>query len=858
MADTSAKATNKPAAGTAAVVRREPDEERRRTKHGLGRERAPRPRSFGTGLPSFSLVVGRDATALDVAEEGDAEAADAPAVHAEPPTAASLAPTSAAAPIASPIVAAALPAPPAPTAVSEPGDRLEREADDAAERVVRRLAVSPGGAPTAPPGPPEPPPAYAHGPVVQRASLVEVVAQSAGLTPRTESTGGLIVDDRTETLTPGQMKKTPFLERLRAVACETAERELRRSGRTAQGCPYIDQVLGRFARRSPEQLERALRRYAPETRTATRAADYLPPLATQLGRGIATWASTGRMPDNLPDELRPGRLSAVLEAGASLGRAARALFKGRDGGAGRPGVDGGALAGQLGAGRPLDGSARSRMESAFGHPFGDVRIHVDDRAAALSRELEARAFTVGTHVAFGAGEFRPGTPAGDALLAHELAHVVQQRGADPAPERAAEPSVDGASLDHERDADDAAEAAVIALHAPTRRRRRAAPRRSVGRLRLQRCGSRPPPRSAADLDRELPVARTIRERYGVGVTEESSRWSADELERVSEAMALLSEAERAQVAGITFVRVAETGATGGGLDAHAVHHLEISTQGNQVRRVREIRVSDAVSQSDAAGLRSLIVHELGHVIESARDMEARYRLMVSATEIDPARVRLNAAHLPFADAFNAAHSRPQGYSNADYRAARPFVDGIDAAVQAYQALRALANDPQIANVMRDHAARNQALTTALAARDAAWTQLQASAPGNPAITDYRPVIPLMDTAVAELRAYVAARVRNQDAGTAHDATVTRRGGQEVSRRLDAFASIIDANQIGPLSWPGVRAESYTARVLRVEGRARFYVEMFAEAFSMWRIDRQALQDQAPALVTFFDNGGHLR
>jgi hypothetical protein len=109
-----------------------------------------------------------------------------------------------------------------------------------------------------------------------------------------------------------------------------------------------------------------------------------------------------------------------------------------------------------------------------------------------------------------------------------------------------------------------------------------------------------------------------------------------------------------------------------------------------------------------------------------------------------------------------------------------------------------------------------------------------------------------------MRAYVTARVRNEETGAAHVAAVTSRGGHEISRRLDAFAAVIDANQIGPLSWPGTQDESYTARVLRIEGRARFYEEMFAEAFSMWRTDREALQDQAPALVRWFDQGNHLQ
>jgi hypothetical protein len=58
-----------------------------------------------------------------------------------------------------------------------------------------------------------------------------------------------------------------------------------------------------------------------------------------------------------------------------------------------------------------------------------VRVHTDDTAAALNRSVSARAFATGTDVYFGPGEYRPGSAEGDKLLAHELAHVVQQRGA---------------------------------------------------------------------------------------------------------------------------------------------------------------------------------------------------------------------------------------------------------------------------------------------------------------------------------------------------------------------------------------------------------------------------------------------
>lgn len=80
-----------------------------------------------------------------------------------------------------------------------------------------------------------------------------------------------------------------------------------------------------------------------------------------------------------------------------------------------------------GAGQPLDGKARSFFERRFGHGFGDVRIHADDRAAAAARALDAHAYTCGRDIVFARGRYAPASSAGQHLLAHELTHVVQQR-----------------------------------------------------------------------------------------------------------------------------------------------------------------------------------------------------------------------------------------------------------------------------------------------------------------------------------------------------------------------------------------------------------------------------------------------
>jgi hypothetical protein len=77
-------------------------------------------------------------------------------------------------------------------------------------------------------------------------------------------------------------------------------------------------------------------------------------------------------------------------------------------------------------GQPLDAGTRAFMEPRFGHDFSRVRVHTDPAAAASARAVGALAYTVGPHIAFGAGQYAPGTPAGQRLLAHELTHVVQQ------------------------------------------------------------------------------------------------------------------------------------------------------------------------------------------------------------------------------------------------------------------------------------------------------------------------------------------------------------------------------------------------------------------------------------------------
>ena len=66
-------------------------------------------------------------------------------------------------------------------------------------------------------------------------------------------------------------------------------------------------------------------------------------------------------------------------------------------------------------GRPLEPKVRGFMEARFGHDFGRVRVHTDDRAATSARALNAKAYTVGNHVVFAAGRFAPHSTAGRRL-----------------------------------------------------------------------------------------------------------------------------------------------------------------------------------------------------------------------------------------------------------------------------------------------------------------------------------------------------------------------------------------------------------------------------------------------------------
>jgi len=102
---------------------------------------------------------------------------------------------------------------------------------------------------------------------------------------------------------------------------------------------------------------------------------------------------------------------------------------GRGQGAGGSGQIGAGPGDLNGGGAPLAASTRQSLEPLFGVSFDAVRIHADAQSDRFARGFQARAFTLGQDIHFAGGEYRPDDRAGLSLLAHELTHTIQQRGA---------------------------------------------------------------------------------------------------------------------------------------------------------------------------------------------------------------------------------------------------------------------------------------------------------------------------------------------------------------------------------------------------------------------------------------------
>jgi len=337
------------------------------------------------------------------------------------------------------------------------GDAKDKDQRLARSAEVARDVLGPGGGATAQA------PASASGtPAGGAASGTSADPTSPGGSTST----GLIVEDNAPDVSQGQMKKTDFLGKLKPPVSAAAQGALKGSTWESAGSVAIEPGFQYYASQSAQQLERTIQSSVPGAGKVADAGSYIPLVATQVGSAVGDWVKTGNVPPGVPSGL-PGVLgtvggavsSAVQSVGNAISNIGGMLFKAKEGGA-RVSDDPRVIQAQLGGGEALEGSLQGRMSSAFGYDFSGVRVRKGSQAAQLSSDLNARAFTIGSNVAFGAGEYQPGSPIGDALIAHELAHVVQQGGASahaPLQKGGAETG----SL--ERDADVSAVRAVVSL-----------------------------------------------------------------------------------------------------------------------------------------------------------------------------------------------------------------------------------------------------------------------------------------------------------------------------------------------------------------------------------------------------------
>lgn len=143
------------------------------------------------------------------------------------------------------------------------------------------------------------------------------------------------------------------------------------------------------------------------------------------------------------------------------------------------------------AGASLPGELRERFESSLGTDLSSVRVHTGTESATAAHAVGAKAYTLGNDIHFGRGQFDPSSEAGQHLLAHEVAHTVQQRGAAPARQHKLEVSTAGDA--HEHEADHAADAMISG------RTFRVAPATGLARVKVQRQEVAPVEISADDL-----------------------------------------------------------------------------------------------------------------------------------------------------------------------------------------------------------------------------------------------------------------------------------------------------------------------------------------------------------------------
>jgi hypothetical protein len=263
-----------------------------------------------------------------------------------------------------------------------------------------------------------------------------------------------LVDDGAEAAA-GRVPVGTFLDAVEHRICAVVDSELAGTSFSSAGCPWIAHWIAYYRGRSADEVQAALAQYAPGAVGARGLDDALDAIAGRLSENLRSWRASGTIPDVSQLPSVPGGGQAPAPIGIQREAA-------------------GAVRDELGPGRPLEPGVAARMGPLLGADVSHARVHSDELGARIAERHGAAAVAVGSHVAFARGTYEPGTPLGDALLAHELAHVAQYD----------ETAVVAPAREAEREADAAGVAALA-------QRGVAALRRSVkSGLALRRCGGK--------------------------------------------------------------------------------------------------------------------------------------------------------------------------------------------------------------------------------------------------------------------------------------------------------------------------------------------------------------------------------
>lgn len=432
---------------------------------------------------------------------------------------------------------------------------------------------------------------------------------------------------------------------------------------------------------------------------------------------------------------------------------------------------------EKGTGQALDPTTRTRLETGFGADFSTVRIHADDRAADAAERLGAQAYTDGESIVFGAGRYRPGRHDGMQLLAHEAAHVLQQR----------------------------AGATGIQL----------------------KPGDKPAP---ADYKTVEDAEKALKAKYGVaGLRNGASSWSVAELNTVYDALAKLPAGDVASLKGVKLARektlTADKPASAPpdeeapkekkeeSLDGKFVTRQEIATGATEFTDEAEIQLADSAFSS-AAQTEETLLHEAGHAVASKASRDA-FRGQLKATakfnkSVDEQAVT-DSALTTAADAMNPVATDANAIANQ-----------VNALLKQKAAAKTKADkdaiDAQLKDLRKEHAELSKKLSPLKEAHKKAQTA---------------------DTTATSNRD--AAEKAKDTAREAADKTKASSGEHLPVQR---FVDFVTEKKIDPITkyaadhWPSEPEEFY------------------AEAYSLYRTNPDALKEKSAELFNWFKGGNY--